>query len=76
MLEILEGLLKGFGLLLRAFVEGGFLDVSLSGSGRFCIRLFYPPHWFKPVFYPKPIERCVGLVMWGAFAYAAYVLCY
>jgi len=53
LLEIIEGIFKGGGLLLRLFVEGGFIDVSLSLTGRFFIRLFYPPHWMKKVNYNR-----------------------
>lgn len=74
MLEVIEGIIRGFGLLARLWAEGGLLDISLSGTGRFFIRLFYPPHWFKSVHYHKPTERCVGLIIWGLFAYAAYAL--
>jgi len=71
-LEILEGLARGFMILLRLFVEGGLIDVSLSATGRFFIRLCYPPHWLKPVSYPIAAERWVGLLVWAAFAYGIY----
>ncbi len=74
MLEIIEGIFKGFGLLLRAFVEGGFIDVSLSLTGRFFIRLFYPPHWMKKVTYNRTFERYIGATVWVLFAYGAYLL--
>ena len=76
MLEIFEGILKGFALLARLFVEGGLLDVSLSGAGRFFIKSLYPPHWFKKVEYPQVYERFVGLIAWVVFSYAAYYLYY
>lgn len=74
MLEIIEGLFKILGLLLRLFVEGGFFDISLSATGRFFIRLFYPPHWFKKVSYNRSIERYLGAVIWLLFAYGIYIL--
>lgn len=74
MLEIIEGIFKGFGILLRLFVEGGLLDVSLSGTGRFFIRLFYPPHWRNKVDYNRSFERSVGIVAWSLFSYAFYLL--
>jgi len=70
--DIVEGILKGFALLLRLFVEGGLLDVSLSGTGRFFIKLVYPPHWFKKAEYPKALERWIGVIAWVGFSYAAY----
>lgn len=73
MLEIIEGLVKGCGLLLRLFVEGGLFDISLSASGRFFIRIFYPPHWFKKVAYNRTFERVLGAVVWLLFAYGVYV---
>lgn len=72
MLEIFEGLARGFMILLRLFVEGGLIDVSLSATGRFFIRLCYPPHWLKPASYPIAAERWVGLLVWVAFAYGIY----
>jgi len=74
LLEIIEGIFKGFGLLLRLFVEGGFFDVSLSATGRFFIRVFYPPHWVKKATYNRTFERYVGAAIWLLFAYGAYVL--
>ena len=74
MLEIIEGIFKGFGLLLRLFVEGGFFDVSLSATGRFFIKVFYPPHWMKKVTYNRTFERYVGATVWALLAYSAYVL--
>jgi hypothetical protein len=73
-LEIIEGIFKGFGVLLRLFVEGGFIDVSLSLTGRFFIKLFYPPHWLKKITYKPAFERYVGAIIWGLFAYGVYVL--
>jgi len=72
--EVIEGIFKGFGLLLRLFVEGGFIDVSLSLTGRFFIRLFYPPHWMKKVNYNRTIERYIGAIIWVLFTYGAYLL--
>ena len=74
LLEIIEGIFKGFGLLLRLFVEGGLFDVSLSATGRFFIRIFYPPHWVKKVTYNRTFERYVGAAIWALFAYGAYAL--
>lgn len=74
MLEIIEGLIKGFGLLLRLFVEGGLFDISLSATGRFFIRMCYPPHWFKKVTYSRTLERCVGTAVWLLLAYGIYRL--
>lgn len=74
MLDIIEGIFKGMGILLRLFVEGGFLDVSLSATGRAFIKLVYPPHWFKKVHYNRSIERCIGIICWLTFAYGTYQL--
>ena len=74
LLEMIEGIFKGFALLLKLFVEGGFFDVSLSLTGRFLLRAAYPPHWFKTVSYNHTLERCIGAVVWVLFAYGAYLL--
>lgn len=72
MFEMIEGVCKGFGLLLRLFVEGGALDISLSGTGRFFIKLFYPPHWCTKMTYQCSLERVVGSIAWIIFSYGAY----
>ena len=74
MLEVLEAIFKGFITLTRLFVEGGLLDVSLSATGRFVIRLLYPPHWFRSVTYPVVSERLIGILVWCALAYGVYHL--
>lgn len=75
MLEVLEFIIKGAGLFLRLMVESGhLLDLSLSGTGRWCIKLFYPPHWNRKVQYPKPIERGVGAMVWSLIAIGIYML--
>jgi hypothetical protein len=72
--EIIEGIFKGFALLLKLFVEGGFFDMSLSLTGRFFIKTVYPPHWFKKVSYNQTFERYIGAVVWVLFAYGAFLL--
>jgi len=77
MLEIIEGIFKGFAILLRLFVEGGLLDVSISATGRFFMRLFYPLHWFKKgASYPLWAERTVGVIAWLCFCYLAFYVDY
>lgn len=75
MLEILEGIIKGLGILLRVTVESGtLLDISLSGTGRFFITLFYPPHWNKKVTYNHSVEIITGIIIWALLSYGTYYL--
>ncbi|WP_415911298.1 hypothetical protein [Neptuniibacter sp. QD37_11] len=75
MLEILEAVIKGLGLLLRLAIEGGvLLDMSLSATGRYSIKTVYPPHWNKQVRYGDAVERLAGAVIWCISAYILYSL--
>lgn len=75
MLDILEGLIKGLGILFRLALEGGvLLDLSLSGTGRMAIKIIYPPHWGKRVSYNSAVERVVGACLWCLLGYGFYLL--
>ena len=72
--DIFEAILKGCAILIRLWVEGGFLEVSLSHTGRFFIKVFYPPHWFKNIRYNRFFERFIGAIIWGFFSYGLYYI--
>ncbi len=75
MLEIIEAVLKGLALLFRLIIEAGhMLDITLSGSGRFLIKAFYPPHWKKKVTYNRAFEYAIGILSWCLFGYLAFNL--
>ncbi|WP_415901163.1 hypothetical protein ACMXYR_08200 [Neptuniibacter sp. QD29_5] len=75
MLEIIETVIKGLGLLLKLAIEGGvLLDISISTTGRYSIKAVYPPHWNKQVSYGDAVERIVGAVVWCISAYVLYSL--
>jgi len=74
MLEVLEGIIKGFATLIRLFIEAGLPDVSLRGSGRFVIRALYPPHWARPTIYPRRIEIFFGVCSWALCSYFVWSL--
>ena len=75
MLELIEGVTKGLRYLLDALISSGTIwDISLSGTGRFVIKAFYPPHWFKSVSYNKFVERLVGFAAWILLGYGCYYL--
>lgn len=64
MLELIEGALRGGGILLRLLVEAGaILDISLAAIGRTIIRVCWPPHWKRGCRYPRLVEQSVGLAV-------------
>lgn len=78
MSELFEGVLKVLWTLFRVLIEGGvnFGNLSLSGTGRFIIRLLYPPHWCQPdTHYPLLLERVVGLCVWIMLLYGIFLIC-
>lgn len=75
MFEAIEAIFKGLGTLLRITIENGSVfDISLSRTGRFFIKSFYPPHWNKTATYNHAAEIIVGVFVWALLGYGAYYL--
>ncbi|MBN57044.1 hypothetical protein [Thalassolituus sp. UBA3500] len=74
MLEVIEGILRGFAALIRASIEAGLPAISLPGTGRFMIRVLYPPHWFCHIEYHERLEIFFGAVTWSLYAFGAWYL--
>ena len=71
---ILAGIIKGIGLLFRACIEGGFLEISIRKPGRFLLKIIWPPFWFKPIEYNGSFLTVLGIIFWCVIAYAYYYL--
>ena len=71
---ILAGIIKGIGLLFRAWLESGILEVSIRKPGKFLLKIIWPPFWLKPIEYNGSFLTVLGIIFWGLMAYAYYYI--
>lgn len=71
---ILAGIVKGIGLLFRACLESGILEVSIRKPGKFLLKIIWPPFWSKPIEYNGFFLTVLGIIFWGLMAYAYYYI--
>lgn len=72
--EIITGIIKGAGYLIRACIESGAWDFSLRKPGKFLIKILWPPYWFKPVNDEGALITLAGILFWLIIFYAFYYL--
>jgi len=72
--EIITGIIKGTGLLIRACIESGIWEASIRKPGKFLLKIIWPPFWFTPISYNGSFLTVSGIIFWCVIAYAYYYL--
>ena len=72
--EIITGIIKGTGLLIRACIEGGIWEASIRKPDKFLLKIIWPPFWFTPILYNGSFLTISGVIFWCVIAYAYYYL--
>jgi hypothetical protein len=72
--EILTGIIKGAGLIIRGCLEGGIWEISVRKPGRFLLKIIWPPYWFKQVPNDSSLNTLFGIIFWLVMSYLAYYM--
>ncbi|MCB1875814.1 MAG: hypothetical protein KDH88_07565 [Chromatiales bacterium] len=72
--ELLTGIVKGLGLILRMALESGLWEFSLRKPGRVLLKVLWPPYWFGPVSYQGRGLELLGLLFWLVVGYLFFLI--
>jgi len=72
--EIITGIIKGTGLLIRACIESGAWEASIRKPEKFLLKIIWPHFWFTPILYSGPFLTLSGIIFWCVITYAYYYL--